>query len=812
MNRNKKLRAALLLSGLAILLPILGSYVLKSYSLTPRQFLYRLALRFSDPNPDTIAWLAPEPRYAEHVFDGRVKSGHPRILNLYLGDWNGMVGVAASMQERQRHFNSRHIDAGNPCASEYFLSQTVCWLVTGNPDAAERAIRELEAFRHETPDVQGVYGNAWKLALAYDLLARYPGMTERTHSAIQRELRAALDDYLSLLDEESPALWHGRTVLAANAWLCAIVLDAEPGRDRKYLVRAQGHFLDVMSGLGVTEAWPEGYDYWIRSRAFPLALAASAYLHGLEGSALRPDLLRIAERAGLWSIHAMRPDRRVEGLGDEGTRVDLQEETQRIMDLLANATGNASLNAFSEFLGSLRGSPGNYPGYGWGYALFHDPLSALAGEGREGAEGRHFERGLPTAQLFGRQAMNLVYIRSGWDPAATFISYHAGHTFAHHGHYDAGHFSLYKGAPLAVNGSAHADHYSQNRLNYSIRTVAKNSLLILRPGETVQPNRFFADNVADGGQRITLPTGSTIWSLDEWRENLYAGKHYEGAELLAYDHAGGAYTYVASDLTGAYNNTDFDDNGAGGKVSRVRRELLYLDPEDRLVIHDSVTTTDPAYQVKWLLHTTARPQVEQARVLLGREDNGILSSPARTALAVNAPGYLRLDWLLPREGEMRLVGGPDYRYYVEADGDETVLNGRNFEAGATEPAWQDHSEWRIELNAPRTSVLHEYLVVLSPGLKAPPNDAPRLEEHPNGLSTLHLAQSLLVFVPNRKSVQATLGIGAGTRHLYIVGDLSGKSIRMDAEALPPKTETPALLHVPFSGDAEHREHRVDIDG
>ena len=107
---------------------------------------------------------------------------------------------------------------------------------------------------------------------------------------------------------------------------------------------------------------------------------------------------------------------------------------------------------------------------------------------------------------------------------ATFISFHAGDIFTHHGRYDAGHFTLFKGALLAINSSTYGGGFmSPNRLDYSIRTVAKNSRLITRPGERVHPNRFFPTNEAGGGQRIVSPTGSRIRSVQDVRRNLDMG-------------------------------------------------------------------------------------------------------------------------------------------------------------------------------------------------------------------------------------------------------------------------------------------------
>jgi hypothetical protein len=797
-----------LLIGLSV--PFGFIYVLNTYNLTPRQFFLKSADKLSITSPLILSLIEPETRYANHPFDGTVKAGHPRILNLPLAGWTKTAAPPALL-EKVRYLTDHKIPFANPCGGGQLTALAACWIVQGDKAAAQKGIEGLRTARHVTPDAQALYGNGWELALVYDLLATYPEFPEDARATIQHELRLTLVDYLRLLDDPSPSLWHGRASLAANAWLCAVALDNPGEEDLKLMVRAQGHFLDVMSALGVTEAWPEGYNYWIQNRGFILALAASAYVHGLEGSQLRNDVAGIVERAGLWPLYAMRPDNRVENLGDEGSRVDLKEETRRVIDLFAQTTRSPTLGTFSSYLGRLHKLSSYYGQYRWGFLLFNEPaLAAAEGAGQVG-ELPYFDRALPKSQVFGRNALNLVYIRSGWSPDATFISYRAGHSFTHHGHYDAGHFTLFKGAPLAVNSSRYGSGmFSPNRLNYSIRTVAKNSLLILRPDEKVKPNRFFETNVADGGQRILLPTGSAIRSLEDWRDNLYAGSHYEGGELSGYEHVDGVYTYVGSDLTGAYNSSRHDDNDRGGKVGSVRRELLYLYPEDRLIVRDGIRTTDPDFQVKWLLHTANQPEAEGLRAVKGTDVDGILAGPARSVRVANPPGFLRLDWLQPQGGELRLVGGPTHKHYVESDGDETRLDGENFSEGAREAPWFDRSDWRIELNAPRGRTAHAYLVVLTPSLNQPRQEAPPAVQSVPGATVVTLPESVVVFVTKGETPRTTLTLGDTAKHLYIVGEPAPREVVIDGATFRSETDGASVFHLAFGGEFRGRTRSVSF--
>ncbi|HHI94261.1 MAG TPA: hypothetical protein ENK04_12225 [Gammaproteobacteria bacterium] len=691
--------------------------VLRQFQLTPSQLMVKLVERSGLDTPWVIGVLSPRPRYADHVLDGRIRPAHPRILLPQLSDWDGS-GMPATLRQRAALYESQGMLTFDACKGGGVMGRAACWVNTGNESIAAQLTDKLSAFTLQTPSVVArfgtQYGNGWQLALAYDLLATYPALADSDRREIEAKIEYTLQDYLRVLDDDSPSLWHGRTSLAAAAWLCAVALDPHTAERERLLARAQGHFLDVIRALELTEAWPEGYSYWIRTRALLVVLAAAAYLNGLEDAQHQERIRTVLHRLGLWQILATRPDGRVEGFGDEGAHVNLRYESRPVMDLIAQLTREPVFAAFSRDLERLHGVDSYHPRHRWAFSLFNDPTLVSRGDSAGGVaamEGR-----LPQAAMFGQGALNLAYIRSGWSPDATFISYKAGHSFTHHGHYDAGHFTLFKGAPLAINSSTYGEYTGPNRLHYSIRTVAKNSLLILRPGEKVRPNDFFPDNVADGGQRIVMPTGSALQSTQHWQDNINSGLHLEGAELLRFDHSADDYTYVATDLTRAYNTPTYDDGGSGGKVEKVQRTLVYMHKEDRLLIYDQIVSTEAGFTKKWLLHTVNRPDVADLVVLKGGADNGILESRADNALVRNEQSYLRVKRLYPKDAVIRVVGGPDYQFYVETDGDDSELDGENFNQGVSKKPWYDVGMWRMEIQPGADRKEDDFLVVLSPGL------------------------------------------------------------------------------------------------
>ncbi len=499
-----------------------------------------------------------------------------------------------------------------------------------------------------------------------------------------------------------------------------------------------------------------------------MVLATSAYLNGLEGATDREETEEILRKIGYWHIYNTRPDNQAQGFGDEGPRVDLKDETRRVIDLITQATNDPILAAYSQYLGELHKAESYYREYRWGFPLFNNPF--ISPTSRSTPKTLEFAENLPKTALFGKGAMNMAYIRSGWSPLDTFISYRAGNTFTHHGHYDAGHFTLFKGAPLVTSSGTYGGFSSEHRLDYAIRTISKNSLLVMKPEEKVKPNHFFKESVSAGGQRITMPTGSAITSTAMWREQLHNNRHLEGGELLAFEGESERYQYISSDLTAAYNNTEYDENGDNGKIQSVTRQLFYLTKEDQLFIHDRVVSTNASFTKKWLLHTINQPEISNTKVLIGNKLNGILESMDSNAFIKNKNGRLRVDRVYPKQAKTRLIGGPDYQFYVEIDGDDTDLDGKNMSTGANKKPWFENSLWRMEIQPATPQLENHFLIALSSSLNTFRKDkASRLDTKGSRAHATRSASNLIIFVEDQARGKISLQTKGNDQHLYLIG-------------------------------------------
>ena len=466
--------------ALSLIAAVAGVYLtLHHFDLSLRQLVVKGAEHFGWPTEALKPLVAPVPRFADRPLDGHIREGHPRILLLPgLRGWDGR-GLAPLMQERLALFQTQGIDtsAYDPCRGPGPLGAAVCWVSSGDDQAGRRGLAALPGFQVETPEASTEYGNLWELAWAYDLLCLHPAMDGALRRTVEGNIEAALIGYLTLLDGESASLWHGRSTLAAQAWLAALVLGPGGPARAELVRRAQGHFADTLRSMLIAQAWPEGYNYWINARALVIGLAAAGMVNGVTEANESDLAVRALERIGLWAVYATRPDGRVEALGDEGPRVDLKDETRRVVDLIAQVTRNPVFSTYSSYIEALHKDQSYYR---WGLLVLNDPtVPPVPGVPPGRLSG--LEQALPRAEVFGPGAMNLVIARQGWGPDDTLLTYRAGHSFTHHGHYDAGHFTLFKGAPLAINSATYAGNVFAPYLYDEDRLIVRDDLRATDP-------------------------------------------------------------------------------------------------------------------------------------------------------------------------------------------------------------------------------------------------------------------------------------------------------------------------------------------
>ena len=233
---------------------------------------------------------------------------------------------------------------------------------------------------------------------------------------------------------------------------------------------------------------------------------------------------------------------------------------------------------------------------------------------------------LPTAHL--AAGVGKLHARGDWSPKATFFRFECGAFFSAHQHFDAGHFEIFRGEPLATDSGAYW-WGGPHGLNWYLRTIAHNSLLVFLPGETWPNMRDRGETPAenDGGQ-------SKLWdwvsfTVADWQSH----PEYRRATIVAYQNEP-EYLYVAGDVSAAYRPE---------KLRSWIRQIVFLRPHT-FVVFDRVVSTKPEYEKTWLLHMADEPELD-----------------GRKTLVTNGSHRLSVQTLLPHDAALEKIEGFTYR-------------------------------------------------------------------------------------------------------------------------------------------------------
>lgn len=683
-----------------------------------------------------------------------VRAEHPRLVF-------GKSRTFADVRELYRSDETFRAIFGEALAAcgraDHPAMAAACWIVSGDERHARSAARMLEQDAL-TVSGSGRYSNVWSFALAWDWLHDHPALAGGLRERVAARIAERLHTELARLDDIDMALWHGRNQAANGAMVAALALAGLPGQDVE-LRRAGGHYAETLKALDFSEGWPEGPSYWIHNRALPYALAADCFLSATgERSFAGIDIPAVMRKIGLWTLYSHGPNGVFEPYGDSVGSLRLGETGmwEASLDYFARLSRDPGVAAGADYLRSRSPAPYGKRPIHWYIALAYDPSARP----RAGYDPRRaylwLRANMPQAMLFGRESMGVAFLRGAWgDPGELFASFKAGDLLAHHDRYDTGHFSIQLGGLLApltgiYGGSSYTGAY---RLGYAIQTVASNSLLILAPGETARvlaERRDTSWAALSGGQRVISPTGFDCLHLADFKRRLRSGRYLGRASITAFDSLAGRGDYIAADITEAYNSTRFAEAGRAAKVARVTRQFLYLRKERAFVVFDRVETTRPEFLPKFLLHAVSKPRAGEERLLAGHgADNGILEVSGRTVRFDGEGGVLTQRILLPERARTLFIGGPDYRTYVEQDGDQSNgFDGVNLrpETGDRDGGAKPDGTWRVEVEPVSGGASHRFLNVLLPALAGERTEERRVELLPSnaGVVAVRVGNSLAV--------------------------------------------------------------------
>ncbi|HBA84708.1 MAG TPA: hypothetical protein DCZ95_11495 [Verrucomicrobia bacterium] len=332
----------------------------------------------------------------------------------------------------------------------------------------------------------------------------------------------------------------------------------------------------------------------------------------------------------------------------------------------------------------------------------------------------------PTRTTHYAKDLGLVMARSGWptggadtDRSATYLLFQSGDWFAYHQHYEQNSITLRKYGDLLVDSGVYGgDGLSQHDVNYYIRTIAHNTLVVYNPSESFEDAREYAFS-NDGGQRTLRPVSRSPWSLGYYNDNK---KYYDMADMSAFeDHSD--YTYMLGDATKAYNNPTYNQaldtirTGNTAKVSRFHRECVYLRPtstlggsnsEEFVLLYDRVGVTATHFSganTKLMFHVLNEPSI--AGIGSNISDGETLYTNPPLMTAISETGKLFMSVLAPDRFNVRKVGGFGQKAFW--------VFGQSFTNGCSND-WEPtpYGEWRMELEPADDELDHNFLTVLYP--------------------------------------------------------------------------------------------------
>ncbi|MDH7571162.1 MAG: heparinase II/III family protein, partial [Armatimonadota bacterium] len=223
-----------------------------------------------------------------------------------------------------------------------------------------------------------------------------------------------------------------------------------------------------------------------------------------------------------------------------------------------------------------------------------------------------------------------VYARSDWTDDATWFRFECGDYWNGHQHLEVGNFEIFRYEPLATESGEYHDYLSNHSVNWLIRTIAHNCILVYQPDERWPRMRDGGRNryANDGGQ-----SHHWEWPVGDLTQWLAKRESFERGDIVAYV-SRPEFLYVAGDGTKAY---------APSKLQLWVRQILFLRPHT-FVIFDRVRSTRPEYEKTWLLHSFNQPAITGSGFVVTR-----------------GRGTLTVQTLLPQKAVIRSVEGYTYR-------------------------------------------------------------------------------------------------------------------------------------------------------
>ena len=241
--------------------------------------------------------------------------------------------------------------------------------------------------------------------------------------------------------------------------------------ERDYLTRAA----PALELAGAGGGWAEGYyiHYWLYEWLF--FCEAARWCEGVDYYAAAPTFYRHRAIAGMFETYpgvGVYNSRRPIPIGDGGGRVfggdrDKTLSARRILvAYFRDDPDHQAVHAFNETTPRSSVGVNAYKDFLWRDTTV--PKADLSRFRRS-----HFSPGA-----------GYVYARSSWDEDATYLFFRCGNRFTAHQHLDVGNFLIYRHGELIGDGGHYDGFGTPHDVNYHLRSIAHNTILVHDPSET----------------------------------------------------------------------------------------------------------------------------------------------------------------------------------------------------------------------------------------------------------------------------------------------------------------------------------------
>lgn len=499
-------------------------------------------------------------------------------------------------------------------------------------------------------------GYLTNLSLLYDWLYNSPSFSVQDKKVVEDKMVGWAENAIGYGERYSDMWSHFGYRPPVDIAAAGLVLHGHREEAKKYIAMGGGYIKkNVLPGWKLNDgAWQGGWAYYGDVSNLFRFLA-------IWSSATSEDLFEIIEKEqGDWVrnhlyylIYTMYPDHTpVESCGFNYAP-DQRGGTGGLL-LLAGAykdfNGVKNLNWRHE----------------WGWRLGIDQFLYLSPELRK-KEIPQYD--LPLTQLWGRRGLGYVQMRSGWGEGDTIIEFKCGDYFWSHQFQNQNSFTIYRKGRLAIQSGLYDGYYGNHMQFYYRPTINSNSMLVVQPGETswIPPNVADQNKIPNrngytaewGGQRVCymLPeygSAENCLTFDKYLYRKNHQHHFETGDIKAFE-VTDRYSYVSGDATMAYNNPTFSYPGNKPKLDLFTRELVFVDKK-YLIIFDRVSSLNPEYEKRWLLHSVGQPQFGEKPVQVEVPGHREIYKAGLVRID-NKGGTLFCQTMFPEDYLIRKVGG-----------------------------------------------------------------------------------------------------------------------------------------------------------